>query len=36
MSRRPGCGSHGSVAVGQDVLDKLILLFQRHVADIMM
>jgi hypothetical protein len=32
MSRRP---SHGSVVVGQDVLDELILLFQHHVADIM-
>jgi hypothetical protein len=35
MSHRPGCGGHGSVAVGQDVLDELVFLFQHHVADIM-
>jgi hypothetical protein len=36
MSHRPGCGGHGSVTVGQDMLDELVFLFQRHVADIMM
>jgi hypothetical protein len=35
MSRRPDCGSHGGIVVGQDVLDVLVFLFQRHVADIM-
>jgi hypothetical protein len=29
-------GSHSGIAVGQDVLDELVFLFQCHVADIMM
>jgi hypothetical protein len=36
MSCRPSCGGHGGIAVGQDVLDELIFLFQCHMADIMM
>jgi hypothetical protein len=35
MSRRPGCGGHGGITVGQDVLDELIFLLQCHVVDIM-
>jgi hypothetical protein len=35
MSRQPGCGGHGSIVIGQDVLDELVFLFQRHVVDIM-
>jgi hypothetical protein len=36
MSRQLCYGSHSGVAVGQDVLDELVFLFQCHVADIMM
>jgi hypothetical protein len=28
-------GGHGGVAVGQDVLDVLVFLFQCHVVDVM-
>jgi hypothetical protein len=35
MSRRLCYSSHGGIAVGQDVLDELVFLFQCHVADIM-
>jgi hypothetical protein len=36
MSRQLCYGSHGGIAVGQDVLDELVFLFQCHVADIIM
>jgi hypothetical protein len=36
MSRRLCYGSHSSIAVGHDVLDDLVLLIQRHMADVMM
>jgi hypothetical protein len=35
MSRRLCYGSHSSISVGHDVLDELILLIQRHMADVM-
>jgi hypothetical protein len=35
-SRQLCCGSHSSVAVGQNMLDKVILLIQCHMVDIMM
>jgi hypothetical protein len=36
MSRRLCCSSHSSVVVGHNTLDKVVLLIQCHVADVMM
>jgi hypothetical protein len=36
MSRRLGGGGHGSIMVGHNLLDKLVLLIQSHMADVMM
>jgi hypothetical protein len=36
MSCQLCCGSHSSITVGHNLLDKFILLIQCHVADVMM